>query len=69
MEYLWNKIHLKTSTRFQEEVTKISSSESTLSSDVVALLSIGQNWEFAQRNNFEFFKNYKPLSKIVNMRS
>jgi hypothetical protein len=58
---------LKTSARFQEEVMSISVSESTSTSDLIALLLTGQNWEFAQCNNLEFFKNYKPLSELVNI--
>lgn len=37
-EYLWNKISLKASARFQEEVTSISASESTSTSYLIALL-------------------------------
>ena len=69
MEYLWNKFGFKASTIFQEEVTSILASESTSALDLVALLLTGQNWEFAQCNNLEFFKNHKPLSELVNMRS
>jgi hypothetical protein len=56
MEYLWNKISLKPQQDLEEEVTSISTSESTSTSDLEALLLTGQNWEFAQRNNLSFSK-------------
>jgi hypothetical protein len=46
MGYLWSKHLFEASARSQDEVTNISTPESTSASDLVALLSPGQNCEF-----------------------
>jgi hypothetical protein len=68
MGYLWSEHLFEASVKSQDEVTNISALESTSASDLVALLSPGQNCEFEQSNILEF-SNHKPLLGLVNMRS
>ena len=46
MGYLWSKHLLESSVKYQDEVTNISSLEYSSASDLVTLLSPGQNYEF-----------------------
>ena len=68
MRYLWSKYLLESSAKYQDEVTNISALKSSSASDLVTLLSPGQNCEFEQRNILEF-SNHKPLLGIINTRS
>ena len=68
MGYLWSKHLFEASVRSQDEVMNISALKSSSASDLVTLLSPGQNYEFKQHNILEF-SNHKPLSGLVNVRS